>query len=429
MRLEMMHPADQLVSIMRRIYTAGLTTMSGGNLSIREPNGDIWVTPGGLDKGALARNDMICIHPDGSQTGFHKPTSELLFHQAIYQARDNVRAVLHAHSPSLVAFSIMNQVPSVNLNPNTRLTCGPIGLAAYARMGSVELAEQLALEFRKGYAAVLLENHGICIGAENLNQAYRIFETLEFSARSELLARRFGPLNQLTEDQIDLARTKAHTRLSDFKPRHHTSEELALRRDMVATIQRALDQQLFTCSQGTLSARLSNGSFLITPYGRDRRQIMEEHLVLVNRSMKEAGKTPSRAVFLHELIYHRQPAIQAIIGAQPPHLMVYTLTGQELDMQMMPESYVMLHQLPKHPYGLNYLEPQKTADLFSPQSPAILLENDGIIVTGQSLMQAYDRFEVAEFSARAQLSIPADACALPLNSQRLRELNQYFPGT
>lgn len=427
MRYALMHPADQLVSIMHRIYTAGLTTMSGGNLSIRETNGDIWVTPGGIDKGSLTRHDMVCIHQDGKQSGFRKPTSELLFHQAIYKVRENVRAILHAHSPALITFSILNCLPDVSLIPNARIVCGKIGKAPYARMGSPELADNIAAEFKKGYSVVLLENHGICIGAETISQAYLIFETLEFAARSELLARRLGTLNPLSETQIDLARTKAHTRLSDFHPRQHSSEELAARRDMTAIIQRAIQQKLFTSGNGTLSVRLSDGTFLITPYGRDRRQVHEENLVLVNRGMKETGKTPSRAVFLHELIYRRQPDVRAIIGAHPPYLMAFTLTSQTLNMDLMPESYVMLRRLPRHPYGINYLEPQKTADLFAADTPAILLENDGIIVTGQSLIQAYDRFEVAEFTARAQLSVPAGMAACPLDADRIGELDRFFP--
>ncbi|HEC44262.1 MAG TPA: class II aldolase/adducin family protein, partial [Bacteroides sp.] len=39
------HPRDQITEVIRRIYTAGLTTTSGGNISILDDDGDIWVTP------------------------------------------------------------------------------------------------------------------------------------------------------------------------------------------------------------------------------------------------------------------------------------------------------------------------------------------------------------------------------------------------
>ena len=66
MTFNLLHPADQLITIMSRIYKSGLTTTSGGNLSILEDNGDIWITPGGIDKGTLTRNDICCVKPDGT---------------------------------------------------------------------------------------------------------------------------------------------------------------------------------------------------------------------------------------------------------------------------------------------------------------------------------------------------------------------------
>ena len=114
MNLNLIHPADQLVMFMERIYGYGMTTTSGGNLSILDDNGDIWITPGSIDKGSLTRNDMVCIKPDGTIVGNHKPSSEYPFHQRIYKARPDLKAVLHAHPPALVAFSIVRKMPDTN---------------------------------------------------------------------------------------------------------------------------------------------------------------------------------------------------------------------------------------------------------------------------------------------------------------------------
>ena len=65
MNFELLHPADQLVIMMERIYQYGMTTTSGGNLSIRTPEGDIWITPGSIDKGNLRREDMVHVLPVG----------------------------------------------------------------------------------------------------------------------------------------------------------------------------------------------------------------------------------------------------------------------------------------------------------------------------------------------------------------------------
>ena len=110
MRFELLHPADQLVMIMNRIYYYGMTTTSGGNLSIKDDNGDIWITPSGIDKGNLTRADMCQVKPDGTVIGPHKPSVELPFHSEIYRRRPDLKGILHAHPPTLVAFSLATLV-------------------------------------------------------------------------------------------------------------------------------------------------------------------------------------------------------------------------------------------------------------------------------------------------------------------------------
>ncbi len=109
MRFHLLHPRDQLVAIMNRIYNNGMTTLSGGNLSILDANGDIWITPAGVDKGKLTPQDIVCVHADGTVDGLHRPSSELPFHRAIYRCRPDLRAIVHAHAPALVSFSIVRQ--------------------------------------------------------------------------------------------------------------------------------------------------------------------------------------------------------------------------------------------------------------------------------------------------------------------------------
>ena len=44
-----MTPAEQLTFYMKSIYEKRLTTTSGGNLSIRDAEGNIWITPASVD--------------------------------------------------------------------------------------------------------------------------------------------------------------------------------------------------------------------------------------------------------------------------------------------------------------------------------------------------------------------------------------------
>src|SRR5262245_31522612 len=111
MDFSMLPPRHQLTDMLTRIYQQGLTTTSGGNLSILDANGDLWITPAGVDKGALTPEDIVCVHADGTLEGRHRPSSEYPFHRMIYAARPDVRALVHAHPPALVSFSIVRKVP------------------------------------------------------------------------------------------------------------------------------------------------------------------------------------------------------------------------------------------------------------------------------------------------------------------------------
>lgn len=93
-------PNKQIALIMSWIYESGLTTTSGGNISIREENDDIWITPAGKDKGKLSPNDIVCVKNDGTSEGKYQPSSEFPFHQAIYEKR-----------PEFSARSLINTVP------------------------------------------------------------------------------------------------------------------------------------------------------------------------------------------------------------------------------------------------------------------------------------------------------------------------------
>ena len=110
--VNMMHPRELIVKIIGRIYKNGMTTTSGGNISILDENGDIWVTPSAIDKGTLSEKDIICVKPDGSIKGYHKPSSEFPFHKAIYDVRPDIKAIIHAHPPALVSFSIVRDIPN-----------------------------------------------------------------------------------------------------------------------------------------------------------------------------------------------------------------------------------------------------------------------------------------------------------------------------
>ena len=125
----LVHPRDQILDVIERIYRFRMTTTSGGNVSLRDAEGNIWITPARVDKGSLRREDMICVRADGSVEGSHRPSSEFPFHRAIYEARPELQAIVHAHPVALVAFSVCRRIPDTRLFPQARNVCGEVGFA------------------------------------------------------------------------------------------------------------------------------------------------------------------------------------------------------------------------------------------------------------------------------------------------------------
>ncbi|MEE1200462.1 MAG: class II aldolase/adducin family protein [Christensenellales bacterium] len=426
MNINYIHPADQLVMFMQRIYDKGMTTTSGGNLSIMDDEGNIWITPAGVDKGTLNRNDIVCVQPNGTILGVHKPSSELPFHAAVYKMRPDLKAVLHAHPPALVSFSIVRKSPIMDLVPSVRKMCPEVQIAVYAVPGSEELGGNIGKCFADGCDIVLLENHGICIGAPNMFTAFQRFETLEYTANLEILANRIGTPKTLDQEAYRITETQTHLMMDDFIPNRHSIEELAARRDMITLIRRSYKQGLFTATHGTYSVRLSDGSFLITPFGMDRAYLSEEDLVRVKAGMKELGKTPSRAVGLHEKIYNAHPEIRAILLAHPVHAMAFAVTDTLFDPRTIPESYILLRDVKRMKYGDIYVKQDEIAQYFSEVTPAALVENDCVIVTGGTLLQAFDRLEVMESTAHSIINASAVGSIVHISKSEIDDLKEAF---
>lgn len=398
----MLHPADQIVMIMNRIYYYGMTTTTGGNLSIRDSEGTVWISPSGVDKGSLRREDIMQIKPDGTIIGLHRPSVEYPFHLAIYKKRPDLKAVLHAHPPALVAFSLLREIPDTSIIPDARFLSGKITIAKYALPGSSTLGDKISAEFEKGINTVMLENHGVVLGSTSLFKAFMNFEMLDYCARIQINAKALGgTIHGLSERHMEIYKNKTSPCMEEFVPETHTSEELGVRRDMCELIHRAYGNQLFTSDQGTFSCKLSDGSFIITPYAKDRKYLEPEDLVLIKDGKCEAGKTPSRSVKLHTALYEKDPDIKTVIVAHPPHIMAFAITDKEFDARLIPESYIALKNVRKYPFGSSFMQPEMLAKEISIKNPVVIIENDCIIAAGTSLLNAFDRLEVMEYSAKS----------------------------
>lgn len=425
MARQLTHPRDQIMQTMDRIYRYRMTTTSGGNLSIREDSGDIWISPARVDKGNLTRNDIVCVKPDGSVEGPHPPSSEFPFHKAIYEARPDLRSIVHAHPVALVAFSICGKTPDTRLFHQAHSVCGKTGFAPYALPGSEQLGSKIAESFSSGCDSVILENHGVVVGGESLPHAYQRFEAFEFAAKTIIKGSQLGAVRYLTEEQLEQAHGRS-VALDSFEPDEASSEETELRRQLCEFIRRGCRQRLLISTEGSFSARLGEDSFVITPTQQDRERLEIDDLVLIDGDRREAGKKASRAVFAHQAIYRKHPHVQAIAFAHPVNATAFSVTDSAFDARTIPESYVFLRDVERVPYGVQYRNDGSIADSVSSASPAAILENDGVLVTGTSVLDTFDRLEVLESTAEAVINARAIGEVSVMPEDVITELRDAF---
>ncbi|SMO86611.1 class II aldolase/adducin family protein [Gracilimonas mengyeensis] len=422
----LMHPRDQITLIIDKIYRSGLTTTSGGNVSIIDENGDIWVTPSAIDKGSLRASDIVQVKKDGSIEGRHKPSSEYPFHKAIYDCRPDIKAIIHAHPPALVSFSTVRQIPNTNIIPQAKKVCGGIGYAPYELPGSEELGSRIADEFIKGFNAVIMENHGTVVGGTDLGAAFQRFETLEFCGRTIIYGNTIGTPNYLKDAEIEEFERQIPRLLPELDQVEHPSDERAIRQEIKKIVHRACNQGLMISSYGTVSVRWREDDFLITPTEVSRWDIQNEDIVQIKDGKREPGKIPSRATWLHQEIYRRNPGINSIIHSQTPYLMAYGVSHEKLDVRTIPESWIFLQDLPNVPFGSHFTGEEEILNTLSENTPAVIINNDSVLVTGDKLLGTFDRLEVAEFSAKSLVMGASLGKLVPINEEQVKALREKF---
>lgn len=425
MNFEMLHPADRIVMLMNRIYYHNMTTALGVNLSVIDAEGTVWISPGGVDKGNLRREDIIQIKADGSIVGIHRPSAEYPFHLAIYKKRPDIRAVLHAHPPTLIAGSLIGRIPDIAVIPYVEESVRGVSAVSYEIPGSSALGDKISAEFSAGANAVILERHGAVIGASGLFEAFCSFEALCFCAQLHRNVKIIGG----TARSVCKADTMKYSEknavgMKEFTPSNHSSEELLMRRALCEFIGRAYEKRFIMSGNGAFSCRLSDGSVLITPEKKDRRTLAAEDFVLIANGKREAGKIPSASLSRHLAIYANDPAIGSIIESAPPFSMAFAVTEKEPDLRLLPETYITLKSIRKYPL---FADDGEVACNMTVKNPVAMIENDCVISVGTSLLRAFDRLEMMENSAK----ILADAFAFgeipqSISAEAFGELERAF---
>ncbi|PKP35832.1 MAG: hypothetical protein CVU00_00710 [Bacteroidetes bacterium HGW-Bacteroidetes-17] len=156
------------------LYQLGLTTSSGGNISMLQSDEIVCISPSQIDKAYLKPHDFAFLSLKGEQLGNNKPSMEYPFHLSLYRKFPHIKTVVHIHPPAFVALSLLSKNDYELKGKSEKFN---LGFADYAIPGSDLLGVNVCEAFNNEIDVVLMQNHGvIAIGKELSVVIERIIE-------------------------------------------------------------------------------------------------------------------------------------------------------------------------------------------------------------------------------------------------------------
>lgn len=200
-----------LVAYGKKLVDANLTKGTGGNLSVYDKNtGYVAITPSGIDFFETKIDDIVIVDLDGNIIeGKNTPSSECEMHLMQYRTRDDITAVIHAHTTYATVLACLRwSLPATHYM--IALAGKTVRCAKYATYGSKELAEN-ATEAMKNRNAVILANHGMLAGSKDLLNAFNIVEEIEYCSHIYYMAKSIGEPIVLPDEEMDIMAQKFKT--------------------------------------------------------------------------------------------------------------------------------------------------------------------------------------------------------------------------
>lgn len=187
----------------RRLYAKNLAVATDGNISVRLGPNRYLCTPSGVSKGFMAPNDLIVADGKGSKiSGSGKVTSEFYTHLAAYEERADMHAVIHAHPPKAIAFTLAGISLAECVLPEVVYSIGGIPTTEYATPATREGSEVIRGLIRQ-CDAVMLDRHGAVTVGVNVFDALFKMEKVEHAAETLLTAHLLGQVPRLTRDEVE----------------------------------------------------------------------------------------------------------------------------------------------------------------------------------------------------------------------------------
>jgi len=201
---------EEVARVAKQMIASGLVTGTSGNVSARTPEGDVLVTPSGIDYAVLEPGEVVLVDLEGKVLdGSLGPSTETPMHTGIYRARQEVGAVVHTHSRYATTLACLGwEIPPIHYMLTTLSDEGRIPLAPYATYGTEELAGYASEALGETRKACLLRNHGTITVGGRPEEAFSRTVVLEEMAEIYYRAKVAGEPVLLSPEQVEEVATK-----------------------------------------------------------------------------------------------------------------------------------------------------------------------------------------------------------------------------
>lgn len=201
----------EIVEYGKKLVASNLTKGTGGNLSVFDrENGYMAITPTGIDFFEIQPEDIVIMDLEGNVVeGNRLPSSEWEMHLLQYKERTDLDAVIHAHTTYATVLACLRwELPATHYM--IAVAGKNVRCAEYATYGSHELALNATKAMRER-RAVILANHGILAGANDLLNAFNIIEEVEYCSQIYYMAKSIGEPIVLPDEEMNLMAEKFKT--------------------------------------------------------------------------------------------------------------------------------------------------------------------------------------------------------------------------
>ncbi len=176
---------DALIAAAKRCFELGLQTNAGGNLSVLLNSGAaIVIKPSGVGFNECTRENLQVVHLDGRiEPSSHKPSKDLDFHLDLYRIRDDIKAIVHCHSPWATGYASANiEIPCLTVQTIEKI--GRMPLIPLSPQGGPQTEIEISPVFRDPkIVAAVLANHGTVGVGSTLMKAQYLAEIIEETAQ------------------------------------------------------------------------------------------------------------------------------------------------------------------------------------------------------------------------------------------------------